>query len=1236
MNKKRNNSKLYIKIKRSMQIATLLILAGIVHLSASTYAEEHRISVQIKNGTFYEVITQIEQQSEFMFFYKSEEIDNNLRVTLEAKNKLVFDILNELLKNRGLHYQIIDRHILISKAPIINQEGKRITGTVIDVNGEPIIGANVVEKGTTNGRVTDIDGKFEFSVSPGATLEISYIGYMSKEVTVGNNSLFSVTLEEDLKTLDEVVVVGYGTQKKAHLIGSVSTVKAEEIEKISTSRLSNALAGRLAGVTVAQTGGARPGNGSEITIRARGTWNSTGPLYVIDGIVRDGRALDDLDPSQVESFSVLKDAAAATIYGSRAANGVILVTTKKGKEGKPTISYSGAYSIGSFTVMPERETMEQRFQMVNDHQMEFGGSFYKDNMKPSIYKNLQNSSGGYINNDVFTDDEMDYYRKRGAVDLLKDTWNEPVTTNHSINVSGGTDKVRYFVGGAYNDEDGAFKSLNYRKYNIRGSVEAKLNKYWTASLDLNTTNTKELGPMMPSGGGAYNAERKLKQIFAGLSRTNLFIPAKVDGKYIGSGGNMTGDNILAIAEGANGTTEDTYWSTEYTAGLKWDVPWVKGLSAKTTYNKFWRQRFYKTWNTPYEVYSLRKEGTNGHIVTNDIVGVSGIKGGEKGMATLYELSGRDESYQFNAMLTYNNTFGKHEVGALLGYEQVEAYADNFSAQKRYYTIDQPYFNFGPGDTDDAGNAGNNYSIGNAQSESARLSYIGRMNYAYDGRYLAEFSFRRDASVKFHNEFRWGFFPSGSLAWRVSEEAFIRDNLTWLSNLKLRGSVGLTGNDEVDAWQWQDKMNLAGGFYYGGSSSTLGMNVSSLANSAITWEKSLSYNAGLEAGFLQNMFTFGLDYFFRHTYDILGSHAIDIPDTFGATLAASNYGIVDSYGIEVEVGYNKQINKDWAILAKGNFGWSDNKLVEWDETGVPQHLSVLGKNWDRRRGYLTDGVIHRMVDNGDGTYNVTTSTGNTYKVPEKGYYLHGNGSDNDIVADHFLAMRPGVLFYKDIGSPAGVDADGNALYSSTPDGAVTNDNADRTWIMDHYNPPFNYGLLLGSRWKGFSLEVFFNGLAGHQTYLGWDGIGGDGLWDDTSVAYWSKDHYSSVTNPDGMMPAPTNWWGLNVRGYDTNVAENNPDFWVRNASFLRLKNVTLSYDLPKNVLATIGVSAIRVYASGNNVALLYNPLKGIADPELAGSVNNMYKTGDGIGTRPENPAMSYPLMRTWTFGLNVSF
>ncbi|MDR1747378.1 MAG: TonB-dependent receptor [Tannerella sp.] len=1115
---------------------------------------------------------------------------------------------------------------------------KSVSGTVVDDKGEAVIGANVVEKGTTNGVITDIDGKFSLNVSgSNSVLQISFVGYVTQEIAVGNQTSLQIVLKEDSETLEEVVVVGYGIQKKTHLLGAVSQVQASEVEKISTGRLTNALSGRVAGVSIAQGSGGRPGNTSDITVRARGTWNSTAPLFVIDGVARDQRIFDNLDPSMVENISVLKDASAASIYGSRAANGVVLVTTKRGKEGgKPVINYTGSLGVGGFAKIPKRESMEQRFQMINNHIIEYGDTFFKENAKSSIYANGVDASGGYIGSQVLTDDEMAMYRARGEVDMLKEAYQTPITTNNAINISGGNESIKYFTGASYYDESGVFQTLKYTKYNIRGNVEAKLNKYWTAGLDINTTYAQEKSPYESSS--SYNrGDDKLRWLWGSFMRSSRLIRPKIGDKYtqvqIGNWGSW---NPVAIAEGAAGDITQTNWDTEYTASLKWDVPWVEGLSAKAYFNQRWSHQHDKTWATPFKEYRVKMQGTNGHFQSDEIDSEAGTYGGNGGKPYLSETSTRWNTYQLNAMLTYDRTFGDHEISALLGYEQAQELSDYFNASKNFYTINKPYFNWGPADVNNSGAAGGNYGISGIASESARLSYIGRLSYAYTGKYLAEFSFRRDASIKFHPDYRWGFFPSGSLAWRVGEESFIKDNIAWISNMKLRGSIGLTGNDGGDsmaAWQWQDKMDPnVGGYYWGGTAITQGVTLGALANPYITWEKSLNYNAGLEMGFLQNMFTFGFDYFFRHTYDILGSQTAEIPDTFGGTLATSNYGVVDSYGIELEIGYNKQINKDLSVYARGNFGWADNKLVEYAESGVAAHLSKLGKNWDRRVGYITDGIIWSMDDIGNNMYRIHTSTGNEYVVPGNGYLNIGNGSRNDITANDFLAMRPGLLFYPDMGSISGTDANGNPIYSDEKDGTVSNDDADKRWIINHYNPPFNYGLLLGGTWKGFSLEVFINGFAGHQTFLTMDGIGGDGTIYDTTFDFWASDAYSTFNNPTGKMPAPTNWWGLNVRGTDNAYASNNPSFWVRDASFVRLKNVTLGYDLPKQLLSKIGVTGLHLYLTGDNVALLYNPLK-VADPELAGSMNSLSASSTDS---PESPLLSYPLMRTWTFGINLTF
>jgi TonB-linked SusC/RagA family outer membrane protein len=1129
---------------------------------------------------------------------------------------------------------------------------KTVTGTITDPTGEAVIGARIDVKGSTEGTISDVNGKFALQAAPNATLVFSYVGYKKQEVAVGNRTSIEIILTEDTQLIDEVVVVGYGTQKKASLTGSVAAIKGDQLNALPTSNLTNALAGKLGGVSVAQTGGGRPGNTSEITIRARGTWNSTAPLYIIDGVVRDNRAFDALNSNEVEDISILKDAAAASIYGSRAANGVILVTTKRGKSGKATVNYAGSVGVSNFTLLPKMETVQQHIAFVNDYEREYNlnpnaGSpgTYSDQwgfyFYPTIYKNGVDASGGYINTNVFADDEIAYYKNHGGYDRLDEAWETPISTSHAVNVSGGTDKVTYFAGATYYNESGAFKVLNYDKYSVRSNLDAELAKGLKLSLSINTDISNDKGPNLDNldnffsgsdwvnNSGADNlGDRRMGKLFQGFRKATALMPGKLDGKYIGQGNKFDRDNPLAFADGASGSTTDQYWNMEYTAALQYDLPWVKGLSAKVLYNKYIRQYNQKKYQQPYEVYALRTEGTHQHIVTEEFTSAIPIQKG--GLPALYERHDTNNYYQLNGFLNYNNTFGKHTVGAMIGFEQAESSGEWYSAKKSNYDlVNLPYFNFGPTDKI-------NYDIDGKGWEDARLSYIGRFNYGFDNRYLLEFSFRRDASVKFAKEHRWGFFPSGSAAWRISEESFFKDNVSWMNNLKLRGSVGLTGNDAVGAWQYldvaqvgSDNGSIIAGPYYGGSSLSYGAQIGAVGNPLITWEKSLNYDAGLETGILNNLFTLGFDYYFRHTYDILGSQTGELPDTFGATLADSNYGVVNSWGYDVELGFNKQINKDLALWGRGNFGFADNKIVEWAETGVPKHLSKIGKNWDRIYGYQADGIVQRMNNNGDGTYTITTSNGNTYVVPGSGYYSM-RGSNYDIISTNKYAMRPGSVFIKDIGSQNGVDADGNPIYTKELNGKVDSNDADKDWIVNHFNPPYNYGLLLGGSWKGFSLDIFFQGLAGHQAIVATPNSAQYG-WDQSNWGFWSEDHFSPVSNPNGAMPAPTNMGGLNMEGSGTFASTGAHSLWVRDASFVRLKNITLAYDFPKSMLSKAGISGAKVYVTGNNLALLYNPLK-YYDSEVNGTTNQPDPTKD----KPGGGITAYPLMRTFTVGLNVSF
>jgi TonB-linked SusC/RagA family outer membrane protein len=1069
--------------------------------------------------------------------------------------------------------------------------------------------------------VSDADGKFTLQVATGAVLQVSYVGFITQDVRVPASRSMSILLEEDAKALEEVVVIGYGTQKKVSLTGSVATVKPEDIRNISASNLSNALAGRLTGVTIKQSSGGRPGNASEIVIRARGTWNSTSPLYVIDGVAKGATEFNLLNPGDIESLSVLKDASTSAIYGARAANGVILVTTKKGQKGRPTITYSGSVNTATdFTVLPQRETAAQRIAWINDRAREVDinpNSLYipmnADGYRywPTIYR----EDGSLINTSVFTPDEEEYY-KTHSYDIMDDAWHMPVTNTHSLTLSGGTDNINYYIAGNYYDETGAFKSLTYSKYSVRGNIEANIAHGLKAGLNISLNNSENGGPPGASKPG-NDTNTAMENIFYQLLKSSQLIPAKVDGKYIG-GGNSTGASMLAMIDGAGGTGKYLYRNSDYTATLQWDVPWVKGLNLKASYNQLLVNEFEKTWRTPYTVYQLRLEGDNNHIVTREFTGVSALQGGSK--PSLAESHNHSSKYQLNGIVSYNNTFvEKHELGLMFGFEQSEEFNEWFNASMSDFDLIKPYFGFGPSDK-------NYYGIGGGGSESARLSYLGRLNYAFDSRYLFEFSFRRDASVKFDPRYRWGFFPSAAVAWRISEEGFFKNNISFISQLKLRSSYGLTGNDEVGGWQWLEGASRSGGLYYGGSATTGGAYIGGISNPKITWEKSRNFDIGLDIGALENMFTLSGNYFFKHTYDILGSQTTTLPSTFGRDLNASNYGVVNSFGMEVEIGFNKILTKDISVWARGNFGWADNKLIEWAETGVPPHLSRIGMNWDRGYGWDTDGIIWDMRPNGDGTYNITTSTGGKYVVNHD-YFAGRLGSRYDIEAQDSYAPRPGWVFMKDLGSQT-TDSEGKTVYTSTPDGTITEGYADKVWLVDHLNPPYNYGLLLGSSWKGLSLEVFLQGTAGNMACTNHAQVN-SGEWHTGTFGNWSEEHFSNVNNPRGTMPLPSNFGGYYSMGGD---AGNILTFWMKDASFLRLKMVSLAYEFDKKLISKIGLSSAKMHVTGNNLAFLYNPMKDF-DPEVAISTNslsglqgNYMYTGIGV----------YPLMRTFTVGIDIGF
>lgn len=1092
--------------------------------------KENNITCTVKGAAIADVFSELNKQTGFHFFYEESVIADANMVTIQIKNGSMDSILRELTRQTGLQFKRIDQTISVSKtlpevvaeSPGIAQARRQISGTVTDELGEPVIGANVVEKGTTNGTVTDTDGRFTLSTDPNALLVISYIGYVAQEIEVGNQNTIRISLSEDTQSLEEVVVVGYGVQKKVNLTGSVSSVNAEDIVNTPASSLSNALVGKIAGVSMIQSGG-KPGASSSMTVRAQGTWNNIEPLYVIDGVVRDKFTFDGLDATEVENLSVLKDGASAAIYGARAANGVVIVTTKKGLIGKPVISYTGSIGISDATKIPATQNAYNQAVFNND--------------------NLQIEGVGLSDARYYTDDELEYFRNN-SYNWLDESWKQPVVTRHSINVNGGNERIRYFAGGSYFYEMGSFNNLSFKKYNFRSNIEANITKHLIATMNLSMDSRNDHKPYWRYD----NDNDTMSDLYKALLFRTGQVPPYINGLPTGS---FVEWHPLEILGDDTGYNRKKYSNYEASIALQYNLPFVKGLSLKILYNRYHRHTFIKQFNRPYSLYEFKMTGGHNHITTDEVVSIKTRNDGD----FLYEKYDTQDNYQLNAFVTYSNTFGKHDVGALFVYEQSEGTVNWFDGQRNYFissAIDQLF----AGSSDSK-----NSTLNGMGSETGRISYVGRLSYSYDEKYLLEASFRYDGSVNFAPKNRWGFFPSASAAWRISEENFFKNNVRFIDYLKIRASIGLLGNDAVGGWQWMQRYNLVDGAQYGSLSS--GVEAAVIPNPNITWEKSLSYNGGFDVALLQNKLTLNLDAFYRHTYDILGNRLASMPTTFGANMPAENYAVINAKGFEIELGYADRIGSDISYYVKGNFGYATNELITKDEAeNLRPYKSEIGHNTDRKMGYIATGIIRTQ--------------GELDALPEN-YTIFGQKPEL------------GMLNYRDL---RGANLD-------EPDGII--DDNDQDWIINHTLPPVNYGFSLGVSWKGLSLDLFFQGLAGHDIMI--DFRDSQARPQETNFDFWT-DHWTPE-NVNAEYPRASR-----------NTASYESTFWVRKGSFLRLKNANLSYSLPRSVIGQLGVSELKFFLTGNNLCLLQDKVK-YYDPE-------------------NSSIRAYPLMRSYSFGLNLSF
>lgn len=1000
----------------------------------------------------------------------------------------------------------------ITKTATVN--ASNVTGVVVDASGVPLIGVNVLEKGTTNGTITDFDGKFTLNVSsPNAKLVISYIGYVSQEVLAPKNGELKVVLKEDTETLEEVVVVGYGTQKKANLSGSVSSVDSEQLQNRPIQNVSSGLQGLMPGVTITGTNGAPGMDSGNIRVRGTGTLNSASPYILIDGV--ESETMGDLDPNDIASISVLKDAASAAIYGSKAANGVILITTKRGSTGKPKISYSGYISFQNTTETIDRLSSYEYASMYND-------ALKSEDKAPR-----------------FTPDEIQKFKDGTDPNYPNTDWYDlayktGIQHRHNINISGGNEHAKYMGSLGYLNQTGVLPNAGREQFNARTNLDMKITKRLSAKINLAYIKNKYDDASSAYYGGS--SDQIIRQL-------NLISPWIVNRYEDGTYGTISDGNPIAWLDSGMKVTRDNY---NFTGLASLDYKILDELTLTLTGSYVNDLQNYKYFQ-PFIQYNPNKASDP---------------------SSLDERYYRWDRTNYDVLLNYDKTFGKHNLKGLAGWH-TEKY--NYKYMKAYRK------NF-PNDnlTDmNAGDAATQTNEGYSR-ELAMISWFARVNYDFAGKYLLEANIRADASSRFAKGNRWGYFPSFSGAWRISEENFMKGAQNWLSNLKIRGSWGMLGN--------QDALNSAdasGAFYpaintyeigatypFGGTLNS-GYYQGSFRLNTITWEKAKTWGVGIDFGLFNNKVTGSIDYYNRKTEGIMMDVAV--PNEFALSPYKDNVGEMVNRGVELNISYNDKWG-DWSFGAAANFAYNHNEItdlggVDYLETGYSQRNAV-GFAMNSYYLYQADGFFNSQEE----ADAFTAKYGNPF-----------GGGD----------FKAGDIRY--------VDTDGNG----------TLNGKDRV-MANSSDPVYTFGLNLNAGWKGFDLSLMFNGAAkvsrlfdAHEVYGAFSGDAGHpaSIWKDA----WTE------TNHDASMPRI--FTDTNSPSSSRNAVST---FWLQNTNYLRLKNLQLGYTLPKSLLANWGIDNVRFYYSVENLFTIDN-MKINIDPEAT-----------------SQRLSSYPLLRTHAFGVNITF
>lgn len=1099
------------QIFRIMRISTFLLMVCVFcSYAGNAHSQNAKVSIRMNNVKLDKILNEIENQTDYLFIYNNQ-VDINKITSVKVKNEAVAQVLDKILSGTGINYELEGTHIILTTEAIkdlhAQQQAKTVTGTVTDVSGEPIIGANIRIKGTTTGTITDIDGNFSIEAEPQSVIEVSYIGYLTQETVINNQKSIRFLLKEDTKTLDKVVVIGYGVQKKADLTGSVANINTEKLNTQSNANIGQALQGKIAGVDIVSQGGA-PGSGTRIMVRGIGTLNNASPLYIVDGMYMN--SIDHINPNDIASIDVLKDASSAAIYGSRAANGVIIVTTKEGSntEGKPIIDLSVNLGISTASKFLDMLDAKGWAEVTTIARQAIG--------KPAL--------------DMATD-----LANKPDNDWQDIMFRPALMQNYNLAVKGGGKYSTYYTGLGYFNQDGIVKGTNYQRYNIQSKNDYKRGIFSAGTnLIISFSHDKPL-------------HQELRGGMIGTILQSVPTLEKYDDTREGGYGGTYGDVVniphpLAIIDD---NIMDRYnENVKIFANLYAQIELFKGLKYKLNLTPDFSFERYKNYLNKYDF----------GLATNSIT-------------QLTERQRRRRNILVENLLTFDRTFGEHKISALAGY----TYQDS-----RFRHI-QAYGEGLPQGLEEIDAATTNRSNEGNSWRSVLTSILGRVFYSYQNKYLFTATIRRDGSSKFGKNNRYGYFPSFSLGWNVTEEKFM-ENVHWLDQLKLRGGYGVLGNQEIDNYQYSSTITTGINYPDGNGGLLQGAFPKNFANPDIKWEETAMTNVGIDFMAFNNRLSLTADYYVKNTKDILLTVPIPI-SSGGANDPIRNAGKIRNNGFEFNLGWMDQPNPDisYGINLIGSF--NKNKVI------------AMGSESGSIKG-------------GSTNQNITTSETKA-GYPIGGYWLIST-------AGYFNSQEEVDAYAKDGKKIQPAAEPGDIKFVDANNDGVINDD-DRVFQGSPF-PDFTFALNGNMRYKNFDLSIGLQGVLGNKIYNATRQTLEDVTKGSNFLAscldYWTPEN-KNASHPRLTWDDPNR----NTR------AES--DRYLENGSYLRLRSVQLGYTFPQTWFKG-AIQHARVYINAENLFTITS-YSGYSPDVNADNAN--YRGFDNF---------IYPTNRTFMLGLNVTF